>query len=208
MIPLRVDLQIDPVNSLVNSLHVDLRIDPASNLVKIDPNMPKNPLNVARAYTDMQRIKDLDLDMYQRAFLSIRERKAFNLLLFSAVYLSQTALFLMVWFYAISGRKNGESIIESPGGPNTVPIVIVILISTGLFIYDAWQSWIFEVRQRLSHYSHQISVDLFVNLYLALCPVGFNAYFLLFSETPFDTVLNSLALGFIYHIERVCSWCT
>jgi len=105
-----VDLQIDqPANLPLQD--VDLRIGPTSDLIRvvqIDPTMPKNPLNVARAYTDMQRIKDLDLNMYQRQILSIAGREVFNKLLLLFVFLSQCLLFFIVYFHTFFEVKDGS----------------------------------------------------------------------------------------------------
>ena len=209
---LPLDFHIDPNSPRATLIELDnftidvddLKLTEMSLTSIPHPNMPKNPLNVARAYTAMQRNKDLDLNMYQRAFLSDRDRNIFPVMFLGlAVYVSQVVLFLIVWIYAISEKEDVESIIETPYTSNTVPIVVVIVISIRLFIYDAWQSVLGSLKfsNPLSCYNRKFALDLLVNLSIGIGLVGSNAYFLLLSKSPFDAVINSLALGFIYHID-------
>jgi hypothetical protein len=46
-----------------------------------------------------------------------------------------------------------------------------------------------------------LGIDVWISVYLSVCLVVFNVYFLLLSESPLNAILKSVALAFIYQMD-------
>ena len=180
------------------------KIEPfyASIYDKNHKDLPKNPLHVAVAYSQLKSLRAHRYNIFETAFLD-RQR--------GSMYVALLAFAIEIMFFAILLVYNTWKAIQivSTSNDSFIPVFLVMAISTTLFSFMVKRHYVdsqdfnlvaqkvMSLRQRQS----LILMNQWCNQYLAAAILLFNVYFVLVSLTPSDAILNCVALAFIMDID-------
>lgn len=180
-------------------------IQPFYSHLTTHKDLPKNPLNVAIAYSQLKSLKAHEYNIFETAFLHNAPGGrylaylafAIELLFFGILLVHNT--YQRIWIGSLDQRDI------------FIPVVMVMVISTTLFAfvvkrhYLASRDFNAAVCNVMNLHDHGrgwlLKLNTWCNQYLGVCILVFNVYFILVSATPIDAILDAIALGFIMDID-------
>lgn len=164
--------------------------------------LPKNPVHIAKAYSEIQLLSGHDYNIFEFAYLDPTNYR------FRAIvaFFIQWGFFMCLLVYNVFD----EYIAITPDENGFGLVCLILLMSSILFFAEVRRQRknaldFNQVMQQLGsyHLSRRIWLHLnyIINAILGILVFFFNIYFILISDDATEAVLNSVALAFIIQID-------